>query len=66
MSALPINFDPSTLTKSEIDILQRLAERRDQITAREREMEAKEGLLKAVSTVRSPNCRIWKRTSRVF
>lgn len=44
---LPINFDPSTLTKSEIDILQRLAERRDMITQRERELEAKEGLLKA-------------------
>jgi flagellar motility protein MotE (MotC chaperone) len=44
---LPINFDPSTLTKSEIDTLQRLAERRDMITAREREIENKEGLLKA-------------------
>lgn len=44
---LPINFDPSTLTKSEIDLLQRLAERRDMITQRERELEAKEGLLKA-------------------
>jgi len=44
---LPINFDPSTLTKSEIDTLQRLAERRDMITQRERELEAKEGLLQA-------------------
>ncbi|MBY0511888.1 MAG: hypothetical protein K2P94_17265 [Rhodospirillaceae bacterium] len=47
---LPINFDPSTLTKSEIDILQRLAERRDMITQRERELEAKEGLMKAAET----------------
>jgi flagellar motility protein MotE (MotC chaperone) len=44
---LPINFDPSTLTTSEIDTLQRLAERRDMITQRERELEAKEGLLQA-------------------
>jgi flagellar motility protein MotE (MotC chaperone) len=47
---LPINFDPSTLTKSEIDTLQRLAERRDMITQRERELEAKEGLLKAAES----------------
>jgi flagellar motility protein MotE (MotC chaperone) len=44
---LPVNFDPSTLTKSEIDILQRLAERRDIIEQRERELVAKEGLMKA-------------------
>jgi flagellar motility protein MotE (MotC chaperone) len=44
---LPINFDPTTLTRSEIDTLQRLAERRDMITQRERELEAKEGLLMA-------------------
>ena len=47
---LPLNFDPATLTKSEIDILQRLAERRDMITQREREIEAKEGLLKAAES----------------
>jgi flagellar motility protein MotE (MotC chaperone) len=47
---LPVNFDPSTLTKSEIDTLQRLAERRDMITQRERELEAKEGLLKAAES----------------
>jgi flagellar motility protein MotE (MotC chaperone) len=47
---LPINFDPSTLTKSEIDTLQRLAERRDMITQRERELEAKEGLMKAAES----------------
>jgi len=44
---LPVNFDASKLTKSEIDTLQRLAERRDIITQRERELEVKEGLLKA-------------------
>jgi len=47
---LPINFDPSTLTKSEIDTLQRLAERRDMIVQRERELEAKEGLIKAAES----------------
>lgn len=47
---LPINFDPTTLTRSEIDTLQRLAERRDMITARERELEAQEGLLKAAES----------------
>jgi flagellar motility protein MotE (MotC chaperone) len=40
-------FDPSTLTKSEIDTLQRLAERRDIIETRERELVAKDGLMKA-------------------
>jgi flagellar motility protein MotE (MotC chaperone) len=44
---LPVNFDPANLTKSEIDTLQRLAERREFIERRERETEAKEGLLKA-------------------
>ncbi len=47
---LPVNFDPSTLTKSEIDTLQRLAERRGVIEAREREISAKEGLLKAAES----------------
>jgi flagellar motility protein MotE (MotC chaperone) len=42
-----LNFDPATLTKSEIDTLQRLAERREFIERRERETNAKEGLLKA-------------------
>jgi flagellar motility protein MotE (MotC chaperone) len=42
-----LNFDPATLTKSEIDTLQRLAERRETIERREREVEAKDGLLKA-------------------
>lgn len=44
---LPVNFDPANLTKAEIDTLQRLAERREVIERREREAEAKDGLLKA-------------------
>lgn len=42
-----LNFDPATLTKSEIDTLQRLSERREQIERRSRDAEAKESLLKA-------------------
>ncbi len=42
-----VTFDPSTLSKSEIDVLQRLAERRDTVEKHEREVEAKDGLLKA-------------------
>lgn len=42
-----LNFDPANLTKSEVDTLQRLAERRETIERREREVEAKDGLLKA-------------------
>lgn len=42
-----VTFDPSTLSKSEIDVLQRLAERRSTVEKREREVEAKDGLLKA-------------------
>jgi len=42
-----LNFDPATLTKSEIDTLQRLSERREQIERRARDAEAKESLLKA-------------------
>ena len=40
-------FDPSTLTKSEIETLQRLAERRDGIEKRERDLDARDGLMKA-------------------
>lgn len=47
---LPVNFDPSNLTKAEIDTLQRLAERRELIDRREREVAAKEGLLKAAES----------------
>lgn len=42
-----VNFDPSTLSKSEIEVLQRLAERRTAVEKHEREVEAKDGLLKA-------------------
>jgi len=44
---LPLNFDPTALTKSEIDTLQRLAERRELIEQREREISTKDGLLQA-------------------
>jgi len=43
----PGTLDPKTLTKSEIETLQRLAERRDGIEKRERDQDAREGLLKA-------------------
>ncbi|MDX2145617.1 MAG: hypothetical protein SFV19_19855, partial [Rhodospirillaceae bacterium] len=43
----PGAFNPSELTKSEIDTLQRLAERREIIDRRERELQQKEGLVKA-------------------
>jgi flagellar motility protein MotE (MotC chaperone) len=46
-AAAPPAFDPANLTRSEIDTLERLAERRSVIERREREAEAKEGLLKA-------------------
>ena len=45
-----VKFDPSTLSKAEIETLQRLAERRDLIDKREREIEAKDGLLKAAES----------------
>jgi flagellar motility protein MotE (MotC chaperone) len=44
---LPTSFDPSSLTQSEIDTLERLAERREIIEKRERELAVKEGLLRA-------------------
>jgi flagellar motility protein MotE (MotC chaperone) len=44
---LPLNFDPANLTRAEVDTLQRLAERRETIERRERETQAKEGLLMA-------------------
>lgn len=43
----PMAFKPSELTKSEIDTLQRLAERRQVIDQRERELTQKESLVKA-------------------
>ncbi len=45
-----VAFDPSTLSKSEIEVLQRLAERRGTVEKRERELEAKDGLLKAAES----------------
>src|SRR6185312_6715867 len=46
----PVNFDPSTLSKTEIETLQLLRDRREVIEKREREAEAKEGLLKAAES----------------
>jgi flagellar motility protein MotE (MotC chaperone) len=42
-----ITDDPTLLTPAEIEILMRLAERRDELAAKAREMEAREGLLRA-------------------
>lgn len=39
--------DPTNFTQNEIDLLQRLAERREMIETREREMSTREGLLQA-------------------
>ncbi len=43
----PFTDDPTLLTASEIDVLQRLAERRDELDAREREIATREGLMRA-------------------
>jgi flagellar motility protein MotE (MotC chaperone) len=43
-------LDPKTLTKSEIETLQRLAERRDNIEKREHDLAQREGLMKAGET----------------
>ncbi len=42
-----ITDDPTLLTPAEIEILMRLAERRDELEARDRELDAREGLLRA-------------------
>ncbi|MBO6947008.1 MAG: hypothetical protein JJ855_03425 [Rhodospirillales bacterium] len=42
-----ITDDPTLLTPAEIEILMRLAERRDELSAKARELEAREGLLRA-------------------
>ena len=42
--------DPTLLTQAEIDLLQQLAERREVLDARERELESRTGLLKAAET----------------
>ena len=39
--------DPALLTQAEIDLLQRLAERREELEAQEKEMSMREGLLQA-------------------
>jgi len=41
------NFDPLTLTKSEIDVLRQLAKRRDELDARAKALDDREALLKA-------------------
>ncbi|MDX2223540.1 MAG: hypothetical protein SFV21_12370 [Rhodospirillaceae bacterium] len=43
----PMSINPSTLTQSEIDTLQRLAERREAIDQRERDLSQKEALVSA-------------------
>lgn len=43
----PMTINPSSLTQSEIDTLQRLAERRELIEQRERELQQKEALVSA-------------------
>lgn len=42
-----ITDDPTLLTPAEIEILMRLAERRDELAAKARELDAREGLLRA-------------------
>ena len=42
--------DPTLLTQSEIDLLQQLAERREIIEARERELDMREGLIQAAES----------------
>lgn len=42
-----ITDDPTLLTPAEIEILMRLAERRDELAAKSRELDAREGLLRA-------------------
>lgn len=42
--------EPTDFTQSEIDLLQKLAERREQIEAREKELTMREGLLQAAET----------------
>ena len=46
----PATDDPTLLTQAEIDLLQQLAERREFLDARERELEQRSGLLKAAES----------------
>lgn len=45
-----LSEDPTLLTQSEIDLLQKLAERREALEGREREINIREGMLKAAET----------------
>jgi flagellar motility protein MotE (MotC chaperone) len=49
-AATLLSKDPTLLTQAEIDLLQQLADRREQIEARARELDLREGLLKAAET----------------
>ena len=46
-AAADSNFDPLTLTKSEVDLLRQLAKRRDELDARAKALDDREALLKA-------------------
>ena len=46
----PATDDPTLLTQTEIDLLQQLAERREFLDARERELEQRSGLLRAAES----------------
>ena len=46
----PATDDPTLLTQAEIDLLQQLAERREFLDARERELEQRSGLLEAAES----------------
>jgi flagellar motility protein MotE (MotC chaperone) len=48
-SGIPLN-DPTLLTQSEIDLLQQLAQRREKIEARERELDMRTGMLEAAES----------------
>lgn len=50
VSQVPELDDPMAFTQSEVDLLQKLAERRQDIEARGREMDMREGLLRAAET----------------
>ncbi len=45
-----VTEDPTLLTQGEIDLLQQLADRREELDAREKEIEMRTGLLKAAET----------------
>ncbi|MCH8835653.1 MAG: hypothetical protein IH925_06875 [Proteobacteria bacterium] len=50
MTARLARDDPTLLTQAEIDLLQQLAERRENLDSREQEMDIQSGLLKAAET----------------